>query len=251
MRQFRRMVPVPVAASPALLLVRNDHPRHRDAGLQPPHRHSFRQPFRRVASEPRRRPRLPDLSRLPRSRRRGHVKPAAAELRIAGSRSDALSSGSGARGTGPLSPLMNSRGESERPVTTAARRRRRTIHSAFRRHDSRRARLGGEDVSGATSSTAPAGSTVTATVFFRLALRRMVYGSSVPPQATAEVSVAVIGRCAPWRGPRCRRRGIPPLSASIPLARSWRLIRLRICRCRSSFCHQSTSSVNGVPPLRR
>ena len=46
-------------------------------------RHSFRQPFRRVASEPAD-DRLPDLRRLPRSRRRDHVKPAAAELRIAG-----------------------------------------------------------------------------------------------------------------------------------------------------------------------
>ena len=36
------------------------------------------------------------------------------------------------------------------------------------------------------------------------------------------------------------------VSASMPSARSCRLIWLRICRCRSSFCCQSTKSVNGV-----
>ena len=45
--------------------------------------------------------------------------------------------------------------------------------------------------SGATIRTLPAGSTVTATVVFRRALRRMVYDTRVSPQVTAEVSVAV------------------------------------------------------------
>ena len=35
-------------------------------------------------------------------------------------------------------------------------------------------------------------------------------------------------------------------SGAIPLARRCRLILLRICRCTSSFSHQSTSSVKGV-----
>ena len=38
-------------------------------------------------------------------------------------------------------------------------------------------------------------------------------------------------------------------SPALPLARSCRLIRLRICRCTPSFCHQSTSSVNGANRL--
>ena len=37
---------------------------------------------------------------------------------------------------------------------------------------------------------------------------------------------------------------------SIPPARSCRLIRFRIFRCKSSFCHQSTSTVNGSTTSR-
>ena len=88
----------------------------------------------------------------------------------------------------------------------SARRRRRTIHSALRITIPSSSSV--VRSIGATSSTAPAGSTVTATVFFRLALRRMVYGSSVPPQATAEVSVAVIDRRAPSPGPRRADRAV-------------------------------------------
>ena len=44
----------------------------------------------------------------------------------------------------------------------------------------------------------------------RRALRRMLYDTRVSPQVTAEVSVAVIGRFAPSRGRRCRRRGSLP-----------------------------------------
>ena len=72
-----------VTAPPPFLLVRDDDGGHRDAGLRPPRFHPLRQPLRRVTAEPR------DevgshVGRLQRSRRHGHVEPAAAQLRISG-----------------------------------------------------------------------------------------------------------------------------------------------------------------------
>ena len=73
---------VSIATPPAFLLVRDDHRGHRYTGFRPPRRHPFRQPSRRVAPEPGD-DCLTHQGRLLRSRRRGHVKPAAAELRVA------------------------------------------------------------------------------------------------------------------------------------------------------------------------
>ena len=72
-----------VAAPPPLLLVGDNDAGHLDAGLRPPHLHPFRQPLGRVTAEPGHEG-GPDVSGLLRSRRRGHVQPAAAQLRLPG-----------------------------------------------------------------------------------------------------------------------------------------------------------------------
>ena len=72
-----------VTAPPPFLLVRDDDAGHRDAGLRPPRFHPLRQPFCRVTAEPREEVGS-HVGRLQRSRRHGHVEPAAAQLRISG-----------------------------------------------------------------------------------------------------------------------------------------------------------------------
>ena len=71
----------PIAAAPALLLIRDDDTRHRDTGFRSPRRHPLRQTLRGVVPEPGD-DGIADLSRLPGSGRRGHVEPPRAELGV-------------------------------------------------------------------------------------------------------------------------------------------------------------------------
>ena len=58
------------------------HAGHHDAGLRPPRRHPLRQPLGRVTAEPRHEC-AANVSSLSRPGRRGHLEPAAAQLRLA------------------------------------------------------------------------------------------------------------------------------------------------------------------------